>query len=64
MPLKVTLVILTPLRRSKGTSAAVMPRSLSRTIVTIRCGMVTSLLGALLPHIPVGRYFEQRRRRY
>jgi hypothetical protein len=64
-PSKVTLVKLTLLCRVKGirTSAAVVPRSLSPTIVTIRCGMVTSLLGLLPPNILVGHYFERHRRR-
>jgi hypothetical protein len=66
IPSKVTLVNVTPLRRRKAirTSAAVLPpRSLSSTIITTRCGMVTYPLGLLPPHILVGHYFEQRRRR-
>ena len=64
MPSKVTLVSLTPLCPvGIRTSAAVVPQSLSPTIKTITCGMVTFLLVLLPPHVLVGHYFEQRGRR-
>jgi hypothetical protein len=68
MPSKGTLVNVTPLCRSKAirTTAAVLPPlSLSPTIPLriIRCGILTSPLGLLPPHLLVSHYFEQGRRR-